>query len=145
MTGKHDIQIKSVMTPFPRTIDVNRSLLEARQLMAENDIRHLPVSKENKLMGIISERDIHWALDSAFELGEEADIPVEKIYRRDTYHVQLDSLLPGVLEHMFENRIGSALVLKDDKLVGIFTAMDACKAFASHLKGHTFVDDPEAA
>jgi CBS domain-containing protein len=37
---------------------------------------------------------------------------------------------------MAENRIGSAIVTKDGKLVGIFTVTDACRALAEVLEGH---------
>jgi CBS domain-containing protein len=35
---------------------------------------------------------------------------------------------------MAERRIGSAIVVKGDKLVGIFTVTDACRALADVLK-----------
>jgi CBS domain-containing protein len=37
---------------------------------------------------------------------------------------------------MAEHHIGSAIVTKNDKLVGIFTVTDACRALAEVLDGH---------
>jgi CBS domain-containing protein len=37
---------------------------------------------------------------------------------------------------MAEHHIGSAIVIKNDKLVGIFTVTDACRALAEIIEGH---------
>ena len=43
---------------------------------------------------------------------------------------------------MAENRLGAAIVTKHDKLVGIFTVTDACRALAEVLEGHA--DDTDS-
>jgi len=51
-------EMLAVMTPFPYTIDVRAGISEARAMMAENDIRHLAVTEERRLIGIVSQRDL---------------------------------------------------------------------------------------
>jgi CBS domain-containing protein len=45
---------------------------------------------------------------------------------------------------MAEHHIGSAVVTKNDKLVGIFTVTDACRALAEILEGHPAETDSAA-
>jgi len=52
------IQVGSVMTVPLINIDVNRTVHDASDLMAEKGIRHLPVTENHKLVGILSVRDL---------------------------------------------------------------------------------------
>ena len=126
--------IKAYMTPFPYKVECDTPVQEAQAMMKEHDIRHLPVSSEGKLVGVISERDINWALDPVFDLKRNMDLKVENIYRKDVYKVDYNEPVDVVLKNMAEKHIGSVLVLKDEKLVGIFTTVDACDSFAEHLR-----------
>ena len=49
-----------------------------------------------------------------------------------------------VARTMADHRIGSAIVTKHDKLVGIFTVTDACRALAEVLEGHGEESDSAA-
>lgn len=126
--------IKAYMTPFPYKVECDTSVQEAQSMMKEHDIRHLPVSMEGKLIGVISERDINWALDPVFDFRRNMDLKVENIYRKDIYKVDYNEPVDVVLKNMAEKHIGSVLVLKEEKLVGIFTTVDACDSFAEHLR-----------
>jgi CBS domain-containing protein len=65
---------------------------------------------------------------------------------RDAY-VERPCIVPAstpvaiVARTMADNRIGSAIVTKNDKLVGIFTVTDACRALAEVLQGPEEKDD----
>jgi acetoin utilization protein AcuB len=50
--------IQKYMTPMPHTIGSDQSLQKAHELMREFKIRHLPVLKGGKLVGILTDRDI---------------------------------------------------------------------------------------
>lgn len=125
--------LKSVMTPFPYTIGPEQTLRHAKAMMAEHRIHHLPVADNGKLLGIISERDIRWALDPIFDLGSEDEVPVESVFRRNVYACDLHTRLDEALTAMAENHYGSVLVTKHGKLAGIFTYTDACREFADYL------------
>ena len=51
----------------------------------------------------------------------------------DCYVVDLEQPLREVLRHMAERHIGAAVITAHGRLAGIFTATDACRAFAEHL------------
>lgn len=125
--------IKTVMTPFPYSVDGNASVNEALQFMRQHKIRHLPVTEDGELAGIISDRDIKLMLGPDFAYPEGSDLKVRSAMIADSYIVDLSTPLDEVLGHMAEHRLGSALVTLKGKLVGVFTSTDACRAFTEHL------------
>ena len=54
----HERKVSDVMTPDPVTITETASLEEAGRLIEENDIKRLPVVRDNKLVGIIARADM---------------------------------------------------------------------------------------
>ncbi len=124
----------SAMTPFPYWIEVRAGVAEARALMEEHEIRHLPVTEEGKLIGVVSERDLSHVQSRAAGAEPDEELSVGDAYVDRAYIVDVSEPLDQVLEHMWEERIGSTLVLRAGKLVGIFTAADACRLFAERLR-----------
>jgi CBS domain-containing protein len=123
-----------MMTPFPYSVDVSDSLLHARGLMIEHQVRHLPVLKNHKLLGILTDRDLKRALDPELGLPPRDELFVGDVYVADAYVVDDHAPLDDVLEYMAEHHIGSALVTKHGRLAGIFTSTDACRAYCDHLR-----------
>jgi len=126
--------IKSVMTPFPHTVDVDASLREARSTMVEHEIRHLPVTREGKLVGLLTDRDLKRALDPRLGLPSGNELTVGDVCVFDPYVVPPTAPLDEVLAFMTGRHIGSALVARDERVIGIFTANDACRLFSEHLR-----------
>jgi acetoin utilization protein AcuB len=118
--------VKTVMTAFPWSIDVGEGLERAKAMMEEHGIRHLPVSEEGELVGVLSERDIL--------SREKEDVTVEAACRRDAYIVDMATPLARVAFELARRRIGSALVTREGKLVGIFTSSDACRSLGELLQ-----------
>ncbi|MDC0073562.1 CBS domain-containing protein [Alphaproteobacteria bacterium] len=50
-------ELKKVMTAKPITIDLNDTTLHALEIMQKGNFRHLPVTREDTLYGIVSRRD----------------------------------------------------------------------------------------
>lgn len=123
-----------IMTPFPFAIEMRQPLAEARRLMNEHKFHHLPVVDDQKLVGVISDRDIKWALDPLAPKRSAEGLLVEHVFRREPFIVDLHSPLEDVLQEMGEKHIGSALVTKNGKLAGIFTLTDVCRHFADLLR-----------
>lgn len=126
--------IKSVMTPFPYSIDIEAPINEARAFMQKQNIRHLPVIAGGKLAGIVSDRDIKLYLGPDLDYPQANETRVRDVYLANPYVVDLNEALDNVLVTMAERHIGSVLVTRDGKLAGLFTATDACRAFAEHLR-----------
>ena len=130
----HIPTMAAVMTPFPFHVDVSDSLLRARDLMREHEVRHLPVVKNHELLGILTDRDLKRALDPDLGLPPKDELFVRDIYLPDPYVVDDHASLDDVLQHMATHHLGSALVTKHGRLAGIFTSTDACRVYCEHLR-----------
>lgn len=102
--------------------------------MRTRQIRHLPVTKEGQLVGIVSDRDIKLLLSEEFDIQSRKELTVGDAYIDDPYVVDVGDSLERVLEVMAERHLGSALVTKKGRLVGIFTSTDAYRHFAEFIR-----------
>ena len=127
MTGSPSLI--GVMTPFPWSIEIEASAADARHMMLQHGIRHLPVTREGDLVGVISDRDLR--------IGDKlgAGATVEELYTPDPYVVEDTTALARVVRYMAQEQIGSALVTRSGKLVGILTTTDVCQLLADLLGG----------
>ena len=123
----------TVMTPFPETVSASASLEEAKQLMYAKNIRHLPVTEDDRLVGVLSDRDVKLAIAVHRRKSADIDLTVADACHFEAYTVDHDERANEVVEHMAKNRIGSALVTRNGKLVGIFTTTDVCRLCAEVL------------
>ncbi len=133
----------------PITIRPDASFFEARSLIHDKGIRHLPVvDKENRLVGIVTETDIREAGPSDVamlgvkELTDllgtlkvsELMVPREKVIT-----ITPDTLIEEAIQLMHDNKIGCLPVVDQGKLYGIFTETDALAhlvdIFGSKQKG----------
>jgi len=132
--------ISAVMTPFPYSIDADSSVLEARDLMKQNEIRHLPVVEGGVLIGVLSqplvEQHLHERSDE-----EGSEKPARDLMILHPYFVDLSEPLDRVLSEMAKRHVDSALITKQGRLAGIFTVTDACALFAEDLRAR-FGTDP---
>lgn len=126
--------IKSVMTPFPYSVDINAPITDAQEFLRQHNIRHLPVTENGILIGVVTDRDIKLLLGPDFDYPQPGEVKVVDAMVEETYVVDLNEKLPVVLRQMADRKIGSALVTRKDKLAGVFTSIDACRAFADYLQ-----------
>lgn len=118
--------ISKYMSTTPHTIGADQSLEKASKLMSEFNIRHLPVLEGGKLVGILSDRDV--SLVESFKDVDPRKVKVEEAYTPDPYIASPTSSLADVCELMASKKYGCALVCDNNKLVGIFTWVDALSA-----------------
>lgn len=127
-------RIKSAMTPFPYSVEVNAPVEQAQAFMREHRIRHLPVTEDGALIGVVSDRDIKLLLGPDFDYPSPAELRVTDAMVMEAYVVDLNTPLRDVVAYMAEHRVGSALVTRHGKLAGVFTSTDACRVLAEHLE-----------
>ncbi len=130
--SKAEPTIQKYMTTQPYFIAPDANMAEAEAMMKQHKIRHLPVLKNGKVVGILSDRDIK--LVSGFEEVEAAQILVADVCVAKPFVVGPDALLSEVAETMASKHYGSVIVTQNEKLVGIFTAVDACRALSVILQ-----------
>lgn len=124
--------IQKYMTAMPHTIGNEQCLTKAHEIMREYRIRHLPVLKAGKLVGIITDRDL--ALVEALRNVDPNTVSVEDACTPDPYIVEPSAKLHEVCEEMARHKYGSVLIVDNNKLVGIFTWVDALNAFSELLE-----------
>jgi CBS domain-containing protein len=126
--------IKSVMTPFPHAVDIDAPITEAQVFMREHHIRHLPVTENHKLVGVLTDRDIKLYLGPELVYPKVGETRVRDVYLDHPYIVDLNERLDVVLQNMADRHIGSVLVTRNGRLAGVFTVTDVCRSFAQFLR-----------
>ena len=119
----------------PVTIDPDASFFKARDYIHVMGIRHLlVVDKNDRLVGIVTDRDIREAAPS-----EAASLSIHELSnllaklkvsafmtpRKKLITITPDTLIEEAVQLMHDHKIGCLPVLEGDKLYGIFTEADA--------------------
>lgn len=126
--------VGAVMTSFPYFVDSDDPVGRLEKMMDDRGIRHLPVQEKGKLIGIVSERDLHHRLPRIAPPEEKARLRARDIMIRSPYVVGFNTPLNEVVAQMASRHIGSVIVTRKGKLAGILSAMDVCRIFAEYLE-----------
>lgn len=118
--------VGELMTRMPHTIDGGLTMTEAHVRMRSNKIRHLPVTKDGALVGIVTMSDLH--LLETLEDVDPDSVLVEEAMSERPVIVEPDTPLDHVARMMVTEKIGSVLVAEEGALLGIFTTIDALRA-----------------
>lgn len=128
------MDVASFMTPAPITIDSETSLEAALALMDDSSIRHLPVVDGQKLVGIVSDRDLldatGWRLLGPRREDEAIRTTVRKWMQTDVISVGHDEPAVAPAIEVVLRGIGCLPVMDDGTLVGIVTEMDLLDLYA---------------
>ena len=117
------------------TIDADDSMMEAINMLKQNDIRMLPVMHKEKLVGIVTDRDLRSASASdatALEIHEllylMSKIKVRDIMTKNPITVPIDYTMEETAEILLDNKISGVPVIDhDDKIAGVLTQTDILK------------------
>jgi acetoin utilization protein AcuB len=123
--------IERHMTASPHAISVTQPLSVAYTLMKQHDIRHLPVLDGGALVGLLSVRDLH--LIGSLKDVNPTKVSVNAAMSKEVYAVSPATPLHEVVNAMADHKYGCAVVMHQGKVVGIFTTIDVCRAFADLL------------
>jgi acetoin utilization protein AcuB len=118
--------VQKYMTTVPHTIGLEQTLEKAEKMMHAYAIRHLPVMQAGRLMGILTDRDIK--LVESFKDVDPTKVTVEEAYTPQPFTITPNSHLDEVCAQMVQHKYGCVPVIDNNKLVGIFTWVDALKA-----------------
>ena len=124
--------VRQYMTTSPHTVAPVSSLAAARRVMREHSVRHLPVLEGGRVVGLLSERDLF--LVESVPGVNPTNLPVEEAMVEDVFTVDPDAPVGDVIETMIERKLGSAVVCEGDRVVGVFTTIDALQALRELLE-----------
>ena len=120
--------IEAIMSTNLITVAPSATLAEARSLMHENRIHHVPVVKGEELVGLVTLTNVLAATDSFLRDPKNRihanEISIDDAMVRDVATVDVNASLRHAALFLERHKIGCLPVLDDDKLVGIITDTD---------------------
>jgi len=123
-----DMTVDEFATPCTVWAESNTGIAELNRLMMENGIRHLPIIQNERMLGIVSDRDIK---------NLEANMPLRAsdIMSEAPFEVNSGALLSDVVLEMSSRKLGSVLVFNpEDRTYSIFTSIDALNCLNEILR-----------
>ena len=131
------MRVRELMTAKPITVDPETPMLQARQRMAEERIRHLVVVDGTRVVGIVTDRDIRLNLPSpatslsVWELNYLlAQLTVGGVMSATVIVVDPERPVAEAARIMIDHKIGALPVVDEGRLVGILTESDFVRAMA---------------
>jgi CBS domain-containing protein len=135
--------VRDAMTPDPRTVDLNDTVVDAAHIMEEEDVGSVPVvGNDNVLAGMITDRDIVIRVVAAGKdprsttAGEVATKQVSPAYP--------DEPLEEALEQMAFRQVRRLPVIEDDRVVGILAQADIVQEVKDKKAGYLIEEISEA-
>jgi len=126
--------VGAVMTSFPHFVDIDESATQMEAMMDQYAIRHLPVQENGKIVGIVSERDLHHHVKRSSSPAEKDKVRARHIMVPEPYVASFRTPLNEVVFEMAKRRIGSVIVQRQGKLAGILSAIDVCRILGKYLE-----------
>lgn len=125
------MKVKDVMTPNAKTIWLTESLADAARTMWENDCGVLPIVKDQKVVGVITDRDICMA--TAMRKSNASSISVEEVMTGKVYAVKPEDDVDDALLLMQQHQVRRVPVINSEgELEGVLSMNDiVLKAKAS--------------
>jgi len=132
------MRVRDIMNHDPITVDHATSVADAHLLLKKRGIRHLPVTGDGRLVGIITDRDIRLCLPSpatslsVWEINYLlARLSVGQVMSKTLIVVEPERDAGEAARIMMEHTIGALPVVDGGRLVGIVTETDFLRAFAT--------------
>ncbi len=114
--------VRDTMTENPRSIGASASVVEAARLMREEHIGALPITDDEQLVGMITDRDI--ATRVVAEAADPKTTSVGDVSSRDLIGVEPDRDLEEALQLMARHQVRRLPVVENGRLVGIVAQAD---------------------
>jgi CBS domain-containing protein len=133
------MKVRDVMTRDVRLITPDQTVAEAAKLMADCDTGALPVREGDRLIGVITDRDI---AVRAVAQHKSPDAPVREVMSSDkVLYCYDDEDVEHVAKNMAENKVRRLPALNRDKrLVGIVSIGDLAHGAEPRVAGEAIAD-----
>jgi acetoin utilization protein AcuB len=139
--GRRDamLLVKDSMAHDLATLSPDETAATALAVCRERRIRHLPVLREGRLVGIVSDRDLRSSTPALGDLDRAAalqKVQVEDVMARVVVTADPEDPIEQAANTMRERKIGCLPVLEGEELVGILTASDVMEALVYLVGAH---------
>ena len=142
LTEGREMQVDALMTRDPVGVSPATPVLDARQLMQERRIRHLLVIEHDRLVGIVTDRDIRLNLPSPatslsvwevnYLLGR---LTVGEVMSKPVITVGPSRNAAEAARIMLQHAIGALPIVESGRPIGIVTETDMLRAFVEMVEG----------
>jgi CBS domain-containing protein len=127
------MQVRDAMTRDVRLASPHQTLTDAARMMAEADIGCLPVGDDNRIVGMITDRDI---VVRALAQGRDGRSLVGDVMTKSVKYCFEDEDMDEVLANMGEVKIRRVPVVDREKhLVGVLSLGDAARIHSPEAAG----------
>src|SRR5450759_5730014 len=130
--------IRDIMRSPAVAISADTTLQDAYRTMREQGIRHLPVLEREKLVGVVTDRDLRLATSALAPSPFSPDSRVSAVMSAAPLTADASDPVEDAARTMRERKIGCLPVMDDGRLIGIVTGLDLLDA----LMRLTGVDKP---
>ena len=125
-------EVREYMTSVPYTIGPKRFLAEAVRTMRDKRVHHLPVLEGGRVVGVLSQRDI--LIIESLPGVNPKEVQVEEAMVQDVFTVRPETPIGEAIETMIDRKLGSAIVSDGERVLGVFTTIDALRALHGLLE-----------
>ena len=132
------MKVRDIMMAEVVTLKVEEELSLASDIMTLARIRHLPIVEGDRLVGIISQRDLFKASLASVvghDYQESRDhlktVTLKDVMIKDVITIEPDSEIRTAGRIMLEKKIGCLPVIQDNTLVGMVTETDILQFYVS--------------
>ena len=149
MTRPLQTKIRTWMSSPVRTVKPLDTAAHARRVLEDNRINQLAVVEEDRLVGIVTDRDLRDAFPSVIDVlrsetrsgrrtfTEPEEVPVEMVMAANPRTLGPEDDLGVAARLLRRERIGALPIVENHRLVGILTRSDLLDALLSALERGT--------
>jgi CBS domain-containing protein len=130
--------VKDLMTSDLTTVAPETSVSEAAERMAREDIGPLPVVENDRLVGIVTDRDL--VVRVLAEGRDPRSTTVREVASEDPVTVTADDDLVTTLDLLAKHQVRRVPVVDGDRLVGIVAQADVAREVSSPWVGDVVED-----
>ncbi|HXU87586.1 MAG TPA: CBS domain-containing protein [Methylomirabilota bacterium] len=126
------VLVREIMTRRVVTVMPDTSLADARRLLDAQRIRHLPVVREDRLVGVVSDRDLRSAQATGARAANVGDVMTPR-----PITVGPRARIEDAARLLVSHKIGGLPVVDGHELVGIITGDDLLRALIAVIETAT--------
>ncbi len=133
------MKVREVMTPAVRTVNPQARLSEIARIMRDEDIGAVPVADNDRLIGMVTDRDI--VLRAVAMGGDVGEMSARDVMSPEILYCREDQSVDDVLQNMGEQKVRRLPVVdRDKRLVGVVSLGDLRGNASPAVTGGTLRD-----